>query len=44
MVVLGFITALRKPDRTEAESIKRMDEGMNKSSSDDPNDPARFVP
>jgi len=43
LVVLAFIAALRKPDNEEAERIKRMDEDMT-ISSEDPNEPARFVP
>jgi hypothetical protein len=43
VVVVGFITALRKPDdKAEAERIRRADEAMDKVR-DDLNEPARFV-
>jgi len=44
LIVMGFIAALRKPDKAEAEKIRRLDEQMKKASRDDPDEPARFVP
>jgi hypothetical protein len=44
LVALGFVAALRKPDKAEIERIRRSDEKMRKASRDDPNEPARFVP
>lgn len=43
LIVTGFVAALRKPDKAEAERIRRLDEAMMKASRDDPNEPARFV-
>lgn len=44
LVLLGFFEALRKPSKKEAERIKRIDQDMIRGTSDDPSDPARFVP
>jgi hypothetical protein len=44
LIIMGFIAALRKPDKAEAEKIRRLDEQMKKASRDDPDEPARFVP
>jgi hypothetical protein len=44
LIVAGFISALRKPDKKEAERVRRLDEQMKKASRYDPNEPARFVP
>jgi hypothetical protein len=44
LIVLGFIAALRKPDKAEAERIRRSDEMMRGAFRDDPNEPARWVP
>jgi len=44
LIVMGFIAALQKPDKAEAEKIRRLDEQMKKASRDDPDEPARFVP
>jgi hypothetical protein len=43
-IVLGFVAALQKSDKTEDESTKRSDERMKKAFRDDPNEPARWVP
>jgi hypothetical protein len=43
LVILGFMSALRRPDKAEAERIRHSDE-MMKRVRDDPNEPARFVP
>ena len=44
LIVLGFIAALRKPGKAEAERIRRSDEMMKRAFRDDPNEPARWVP
>lgn len=44
LIALGFVAALRKPDKAEAERIRRSDEMMKKSFRDDPQEPARWVP
>jgi hypothetical protein len=44
LIVMGFISALRKLAKNEEHRITRLDEAMKKGSRDDPNEPARFVP
>lgn len=44
LIVLGFVAALRKPGKAEAERIRRSDEMMKGAFRDDPNEPARWVP
>ncbi len=45
LVAMGFVAALRKPDRDEeAQRMKLQDDAMMKASRDDAIEPARFVP
>jgi hypothetical protein len=44
IIVLGFVAALRKPGKAEAERIRRSDEMMKRAFRDDPNEPACWVP
>jgi hypothetical protein len=44
LIAMGFIAAVRKPDKAEAERIRRSDEMMRGAVRDDPNEPARWVP
>jgi|HubBroStandDraft_2_1064218.scaffolds.fasta_scaffold139402_3 hypothetical protein len=44
LIIMGFVAALRKPAKGEAERIKRSDEMMPGAVRDDPNEPARWVP
>jgi hypothetical protein len=43
LIVVAVVTGLRKPSKSEAERIARLDRAMMKTK-DDPIEPARFVP
>lgn len=43
LIVLAIVAGLRKPDKSEAERIARLDKAMMKTK-DDAIEPARFVP
>jgi len=44
LILLGFIAAMRKPDKQETERIRRSDKMMKGASRDDSNELARWVP
>jgi len=43
LIVLAIVTGLRRPDKSEAKRIARLDKAMMRTK-DDPIEPARFVP